>query len=542
MQPPYEEIRNCFADLTRLDPRSREAELERLRDEDPPMGNAVTELFKHDAAAEDAKFLDFDDEAENLWDQGESAPDPREPSILERVGGYEIVKIIGEGGMGVVYKAWDPKTKRHVALKFEKQPSSHNDVPVEIEAISRLDHSNIVPIYSASTYQGEPYFVMKFIEGRSLKDELETKPLSSRDAARLVRTLAEAVAYAHGRNVIHRDLKPANVLVDVNGTPYLADFGIAKLSDAEDLVSQPEEVRGTLPYMAPEQLSGTHSVSVRTDVYGLGAILYACLTGRPPFQDEINQLIHQVKHQPPMPPGKVRSGVAPDLEAICLQCLKKDSGDRYGTADALAEDLIRYLDDDTPWAAKETTFSFLLKLFNRRPPLNNIQAIGGAVWGGIITFIFHAAVFFLIAFQWHVAWLWGVFAGGMAALIAVNLCYYWLRYWQLNAAERGAGTINCGVNIALVLLIVLRGPLTWDEPITRFWDVYPAAALIVGTTFFAYAAVSSGRFLLFGIMWFLLAATCDLFPYWSPLQFAAAGAITAVAGIWEVKQCVKQSG
>jgi serine/threonine-protein kinase len=287
-----------------------------------------------------------------------------------RIGAYVLLEEIGKGGMGVVYKARQLSLNRLVALKLARwealsEPEILDRLRHEGEMFARLEHDNIVRIYDCGEHQGRPYFSMEYVEGGSLAERLRQGVLPEREAADLVRTLARAVHFAHGYKIIHRDLKPANVLVGRDGVVKLTDFGLAKLLDAGLRLTRTYAIMGTAGYMAPEQARGeSKDVGVRTDVYGLGAILYDTLTGRPPFQAAtLEQTREQVLSCPVTPPSRLRPGLSPYLEAICLKCLQKESQDRYASAEELALDLDDWLGGRKPrlarppsWAARVLTF------------------------------------------------------------------------------------------------------------------------------------------------------------------------------------------
>jgi serine/threonine protein kinase/tetratricopeptide (TPR) repeat protein len=266
------------------------------------------------------------------------------------LGDYEILGEIARGGMGVVYKARQKSLGRVVALKMIKAGELADDEEVqrfksEATAAAKLDHPHIVPIYEVGQESGRHYFSMGYVEGESLAHRIRTSPLAPREAAELVRTIAEAVAYAHAQGVIHRDLKPSNVLLDKEGRPRVTDFGLAKQIGADSGLTATGQVMGTPSYMPPEQAAGrVDQVDARSDVYSVGAILYQCVTGRPPFQSaNVAETIRQVLEQDPVSPRALNPAVDRDLETICIKCLGKDPAQRYATASALAADLDHFL-------------------------------------------------------------------------------------------------------------------------------------------------------------------------------------------------------
>jgi serine/threonine-protein kinase len=267
-----------------------------------------------------------------------------------RLGPYELLEELGRGGMGVVYKARQLPLNRFVALKvaFGGRPTGVEELTRfrnESQLIAGLRHENIVHIYDYGETAGRTFFAMELLEGGSLDHKLASQPLPEREAALLVQTLARAVQYAHQHQVIHRDLKPANVLLGAAGEVKLSDFGLAKLLGGAEGQTHPNAILGTASYMAPEQARGENQrVGPPADIYGLGAILYQTLTGRPPFRGKTqSETREQVRTRPPLPPSRLRRGLSPDLEAICLKCLEKTPEERYPSAEALAEDLERWL-------------------------------------------------------------------------------------------------------------------------------------------------------------------------------------------------------
>jgi WD40 repeat protein len=265
------------------------------------------------------------------------------------VPGYEILGELGRGGMGVVYKARQVELDRVVALKVvlagaHAAPEQRARFLAEAKAVAALSHPGIVQVHDCGTHQGLPFFALEYCPGGNLAARLQTARPSPREAAALVERLARAVQCAHEAGIIHRDLKPANVLLDAGGAPKIADFGLAKRADAAGL-TRTGALLGTPCYMAPEQAAGRAAeVGNAADVYALGAILYECLTGRPPFlAATVMDTLRQVTDDDPVPPRGLRAEVPPDLETVCLKCLHKEPAKRYSSAAALADDLNRFL-------------------------------------------------------------------------------------------------------------------------------------------------------------------------------------------------------
>jgi WD40 repeat protein len=294
------------------------------------------------------------------------------PVTLPEVPGYEIQAEIARGGMGVVYRARQVSLNRTLALKMilSGRLASAADVQrfrTEAEAAANLDHPNILPIYEVGEHQGHHYFSMKLVDGGCLGERLAERTRDTAAAARLLVTVARAVHFAHQCGVLHRDLKPGNILLDADGTPYITDFGIAKRLDG-DSHTHTGSILGTPSYMPPEQARADKQLTTAVDVYALGAILYELLTGRPPFQAATAvETILQVMEREPQPPRNLAPGCDRDLETICLKCLEKDPRRRYPSAEALADEIDRWLRGE-PILARPTTVLGRARKWVRRNP------------------------------------------------------------------------------------------------------------------------------------------------------------------------------
>jgi tetratricopeptide (TPR) repeat protein len=309
---------------------------------------------------------------------------------------------LGEGGMGIVWKARHIALNRIVALKFLRDgglgPEERLRFRTEAAAIARLQHPHIVQVYEVGEAEGRAFLALEYLPGGSLAQRLATAPLEARAAAALVATLAEAMAAAHAQGVIHRDLKPGNILLDPHGAPKIGDFGLAKLLDMDrgpetKLDAAPTRtgaILGTPSYMAPEQASGSKTVGTAADVYALGAILYECLTGRPPFRAASPlETLEQVRSQDPVPPRRLQPRTPRDLETICLRCLHKDPARRFPAATALADDLRRFLQGQPIRSRPVGIGERAWKLVRRRPALVGLALFSGVaaialVVGGLI--------------------------------------------------------------------------------------------------------------------------------------------------------------
>jgi WD40 repeat protein len=337
--------------------------------------------------------------------QGSGAPQPA--GHRAAVPGYEILRELGRGGMGVVYVARQLQLNRTVALKMilAGGHASANDLErfrTEREAVAQLQHPHIVQIFEAGEHDGLPYFSLEYVEGGTLAARVREKPLPPKDAARLVEQLARGVAYAHGHGIVHRDLKPENVLLADDGIPKIADFGLAKRVEVDpEATSGPAGHRrdgdrtrtgavvGTPSYMAPEQARGdVRRVGPAADVYALGAILYRVLTGRPPFQAAtVMDTLWQVIEQDPVAPSQLQPGLPRDLETIALKCLQKDPARRYASAEELADDLRRYLAGEPILARQPGAWTRAVKWARRRPAVAALLAVSAVLLSVAVIFL-----------------------------------------------------------------------------------------------------------------------------------------------------------
>lgn len=297
-------------------------------------------------------------------------------------GDYQLLEEIARGGMGAIFRARQVSLNRIVAVKviLLGQFATVNDLrrfQAEAESAAVLRHEGIVPIYASGEHKGNPYFSMQFIEGNTLADLINNNSLNCRAAAKLLSSIADAVTYAHSKGVIHRDLKPSNILINKQGAPIITDFGLAKRNDTDPDLTGTGQIIGTPNYMSPEQASGlNHLISTRSDIYSLGAILYAMCAGKPPFDGgTMIDTLNQVSNAPPTPLQRFNKKIDRDLETIALKCLDKSPASRYQSASDLKADLDRYLNHEPIKASATPPPIRALRWCRRNPVLALLSSI-----------------------------------------------------------------------------------------------------------------------------------------------------------------------
>jgi len=306
---------------------------------------------------------------------GESGDSETPDTDLPRIPGYHVITIEGHGGIGIVYRARHLELNRIIALKMLLSGAFAGRVERtrflrEARAVASLRHNNIVQVYDAGEFEGRPFFTMEMVEGKTLAEFLQGNPQPSAATTAMLLKLADATEYAHQNRIIHRDLKPANVLLTIDGTPKISDFGLARRLEGEAGLTVSGTRLGTPSYMAPEQALGKETVGPEADVYSLGAILYEMLTGRPPFRGEsVADTERQLLAEDPVPPSKLNARVPRDLETICLKCLRKEPARRYPSAAELGKDLARFQHGEPVLARKAGMFERSTKWVRRHPAI-----------------------------------------------------------------------------------------------------------------------------------------------------------------------------
>jgi serine/threonine protein kinase len=509
----------------------------------PDLVDEVRMLWATAMVAEDfATFSDALDSVERLQ-AGDANASSKPPSFesRQRVGEYEILDEIGRGGMGVVFRARQVSLDRIVALKMilRGELASAADLTRfrgEAESAARLHHPHVTAVYEIGDHEGQPYFSMQLVEGTTLARRIADGPLPAREAAQLLLPVCRAIAEAHRSGLLHRDLKPSNILIDRTGHPFVSDFGLAKRVTADksdedeqtrSLLTHSGAIVGTPGYMAPEQAAGNRGeVGRATDVYGLGALLYATLTGRAPFQSVSPvDTVLQVLEQDPLPPRLLNPGVDADLEMIALRCLQKPAELRYATADDLADDLERFLANE-PIAARSSRFDQVLTRAFRETHHAVVLENWGVLW------MWHSLVLIVLclvtnAFQWE-----GITARlPYVGLWTIGLGIWAVIFWNLRRrsgpitfVERQIAHIWAGSVICSTLLFGIEALL--DLPVLT---LSPVLGLVSGMVFLVKAGILSGAFYIQAAALF---ATAGVMALWSrtglpPLGISLFGIVSA---------------
>ena len=448
-------------------------------------------------------------------------------------GDYELLEEIARGGMGVVYKARQISLNRIVALKMilAGQLACDEDVKrfhAEAEAAANLDHGGIVPIYEVGEHDGQHYFSMGYVEGPTLADKLREGPLSPHEAARLTRSVSEAVAFAHQHGVIHRDLKPANVLLDPDGHPRVTDFGLAKRVAGDSNLTATGQVLGTPSYMSPEQAAGkTALVGPLSDVYSVGAILYELLTGKPPFRaaTPVDTLIQVLDNQP-VSPRLLNPQVPHDLEIICLKCLEKEPPHRYESAQELTDDLDRFLQGELIHASSINLLGRATRALMHSQHEEHFHGWGLAlILMGVIIFLAHVATYILSTADHHP--LISYWIPRVAMFMAMLVLLWFVRPQSIlptGAAERPIWAVWIGYLLAI-------GTLTWVIYLQGEArnELFSLSAILSGFGFFAMGSHLWGGSYLIGCAFLVAAPLLAIFPDSSAFWF---GTLWGGALLW----------
>jgi serine/threonine protein kinase len=464
-------------------------------------------------------------ESPTLGEDEAPAPGPALPAVA----GYEIVEVIGHGGMGVVYKARQLGLNRIVALKMvlagaSASPSSLARFRAEAEAVAQLAHPNIVQIYEIGEQNGCPFLALEYVSGGSLAQQLDGTPVAPRQAAELVLALARAIEHAHERGIVHRDVKPANVLLLADGTPKVTDFGLAKRVGGSDVHTQTGAILGSPVYMSPEQAAGAlDKIGPATDIYALGVILYELLTGRPPFRGaSLIETIEQVREHEPAPPRTLQPRIPRDLEIICLKCLEKSPLRRYESAAELAADLYNFLHGDPIRAHSATLLDQVARTISHHSFDERFRGFADRMLlFAPVPLVVHLIAYAILAGRPY-------YAAGMvittacmfytllpALIITGTPTLHGLPTWQ----KRHFMTVWIGQLIAIaVILLVVTLFVPRDRP-QMLLMVYPLLATTAAISFLAHAT-EAGVYYMVGAILFGVAILTALTPYWAPLEVA----------------------
>ena len=546
-----ERLARLLDELLNRRARGEQVQIEAFAAEHPEFAAELRQLWQAMWIADCAASATSDDTTPNVQAARKSLPlSDSGSSIYPRTfGEYELLGELGHGGMGVVYKARQPLLDRVVALKMLRSgewasPADLARFAGEAQAAAQLDHPHIVPVYEVGEFAGQAFFTMKYITGTTLSRQLADGPLQPRAAAQLLAPICRAIHFAHQRGVLHRDLKPSNILIDREGLPHVADFGLAKRLESGLDLTVTGAVLGTPSYMAPEQAAGERKqLGPATDVYSLGAILYHTLTGRPPFQaaSPVDTVLLVIE-QEPLPPRVVNPRADRELEMICLKCLQKPSELRYASAEQLAQDLEAYLNDE-PIAARSGMFSQVMTRWFRETHHAVVLENWGLLWMWhslallVLCFCTNAMQWSQVRSPWPYLMLWTAGIGAWA------LIFWTLRHraGPVTFVERQIAHVWAGSMISIALLYVIEMLLGFEV-----LTLSPVLGVINGAMFAVKAGILTGRFYVqsaalfltgiamallqradipLGIMLFgLVSAACFFFPglkYWRAVRARA---------------------
>ncbi len=448
---------------------------------------------------------------------------------LKNFGDYELLEEIARGGMGVVYKARQPKLNRIVALKMilAGQLAGEEDVArfhAEAEAAANLDHPGIVPVYEVGEHEGQHFFSMGFVEGESLADRIKDGPLPPREAAEYTKKIAQAIAFAHERGVIHRDLKPANVLLDQKDQPKVTDFGLAKIVEGDSGLTATGQILGTPSYMPPEQAAGQlDRVNEAADIYSLGAMLYTLITGRPPFQaDSHLDTLMQILEQDPAPPRLLNPKVDRDLETICLKCLEKDPARRYASAGTLSADLDRFTEGEAISVKSLNLLDRVARSLQRSKYDVELRSWGNMLyWFAAIVLLAEIGIYLLALGGPPIPRHWALLIRTMQAAAMGLVLWSYRETWSVStgSAERQMLSLWLGFLISCNLVLAVAYLLSTPERPLDELGIYPYFAVISGLTYFVMGSSYWGQCYAFAIAFFVLALVMPLKLLWGPLEF-----------------------
>jgi len=512
------------------------AEYEMAREEGRPLDRNAF-LARHAHLAEQlTPLLAAAERIDTVADPVRQALGARPVQSFTGPSGYEILEKLGEGGMGVVWKARQHGTEQTVALKMlradwlqrldsESRQAALDQFRVEARAAARLRHPNRVRILHQGEYEDVPYYVMELIEGISLAEKLKSPDGVSREAAlKYLAGVAEAVHEAHQRGIVHQDIKPHNILIDaVTDEALLTDFGLATLapldvpsSVCKDSVSheaRQARLAGTLPYMSPEQTCPEQPVTHSSDIYSLGATLYQVLVGTPPFQGQTKaELIGRIRNQTPIPLRKQQPGLSPEMETICLRCLRKDPAERYPTALELGQALRSCLETVRFTRYFTTT------------------ATGWLILGPVVMLL-TAIVFALIHIRFYEPVIWlTIFSAYLALFVVmVPIRRFQTKEESYQLIYRAAWAVWGGKMITMVAVGVMLRWTFADRPEQALRLLFPVAAALNGMVAFINETIWIRRHYAWAIVWWLAGVGMVFVVEWAPLIYGLLNLLACTA-------------
>ncbi|MDG1897904.1 MAG: serine/threonine-protein kinase [Fuerstiella sp.] len=479
--------------------------------DNPDLEADIRELYATAMIAADVAMLQSDELSHIMGAEthGAVATTASPSPVGTKIGEYELREEIGRGGMGVVYRAYQQSLDRTVALKMIPNAAfaaSQELARLRAEALAaaRLSHPNIVPVYEVGEHDGQPWFSMQFVKGTTLSMRLADGPMAAEDAVRLLLPVVGAIDSAHRGGVLHRDLKPSNVLISRAGEPFVTDFGLAKrvptpddslvIAGGSDEVNltQSGAILGTPSWMSPEQAAGqTDAIDVTSDVYSLGAVLFAMLTGRPPFQgaSPFDTLLMVMEQDPPAI-RVLNSKVDTDLEMVVLKCLQKPRDLRYSSASELADDLTAWLNKAPVSARRSTIMNVISRLFRESHHVTILRN-----WG--LLWMLHSMVLLVLCLLTNACQIAGVTSRlPYVGLWVIGLGLWAAVFWNLRSRsgpitsiERQIAHVWGGSMVASSMLFAVESVM--NEPVLTF---SPILGCIAGIVFLAKAGMLSGRF------------------------------------------------
>ena len=502
-----QQLASLLDQLHREERKGQRIDIDRVASEHPELAPELRELWATAQFVGTVAEQSTPPFTEKLEPVGASELPDGVPSKLE---GYEIYEELGRGGMGVIYRARQKSLDRMVAVKLILRGTLASEEDrqrflAEATAAAQLDHPNIVPIYEVGDHNGQLFFSMPVIAGKTLAERLAEGPMAGREAARLVMEVATGIDFAHQRGIVHRDLKPANILIDPQGVPHVSDFGLAKRLAGGTSLTRTGAVLGTPSYMAPEQASGNlGEIGPACDVYSLGTILYALTTGRPPFQGpSAVDTVLMLLDQEPLPPRLLNRNADRELEMIILRCLQKPPDLRYRSAAALADDLAAYLSGN-PIAARRGHLSHIWGRLSRETHHAAVLENWGLLW------MWHAVVLLAICLVTNAMVLnrdrWPVLQSPLPYLLLWGgaLSVWAPTFWRLRYRAGPVTSVERQIThawgasiISVMLLFVVESIL--GLPVLK---LAPVLGLMGGSVFVVKAGILNGSFYLYALALF----------------------------------------